>query len=226
MTKLPPPFAIKLVMRMWNGLHGLADKLIPPENRLMLLGAGMMKCASVHTAAKLQIADHLANGSKSIDELAQATSTHPDSLYRLMRALAGEGIFRELPGRRFETTPMGRALETNSANSLWLGAMLFGDETWVDSWMALPHSIQTGESAFEHVFGQRYFDYLGSHPEAGDLFNAWMTRFAEMDRPVISAIFGSERAGKVIDVGGGQGTLISAALASNPQLDRGAVRPA
>lgn len=184
----------------------------------MMLAAGMMKSISIHTAAKLQIADHLAGGSKSIDELAKATSTHAGSLYRLMRALASEGIFRELEGRRFETTPMGQALEVNSTNSVWLMAMLSGDKTWRDAWIALPHSIQTGETAFEYVFGQRYFDYLVAHPEAGELFNSWMTRVAEMNRSVISAIFSPEQPGKVIDIGGGQGALLNAALASNPRL--------
>ena len=93
MNRLPPPFVIKLVIRIRNWLHGLADKLMPPHIRMMMSGCGFMKSISIHTAAKLHIADHLANGSKSIDELAKATSTHADLLYRLMRALASEGIF-------------------------------------------------------------------------------------------------------------------------------------
>jgi hypothetical protein len=203
---------------VWNSLQRLADKLKPPEIQVMLLAGGISKSLSIHTAAKLQIADHLANGSKNIDELANATSTHPDSLYRLMRALASEGIFHELQGKRFETTPQGHALEKNAKNSIWPMAMLICHEIWRDPWLALTHSIKTGEAAFEHVFGQKYFDYLASHPEAGELFNSWMTRSAEANRPVIRAIFKSEKPGKVIDIGGGQGTLISTALESNPQL--------
>ncbi len=118
MSRLPPPFAIKLMLWIWTGLHGLADKLLPPEIRVVQLVSNMWKSIAIHTAAELQIAEHLTRGSKSVDELAKATSTHADSLYRLMRALASEGIFREVEGRRFETTPMGRALEANSATSI------------------------------------------------------------------------------------------------------------
>ncbi len=218
MSRLPPPFAIRLVLWIWNGLHGLADKFLPPEIRVVQLVSNLWKSIAIHTAAELQIAEHLTRGSKSVDELAKATSTHADSLYRLMRALASEGIFREVEGRRFETTPMGRALEANSATSIRPVAMLIGHETWRDAWHALPHSIQTGETAFEHVFGHAYFDYPVSHPEARKLFDSWMTRVAEMNRSVIRAIFGREQPGKVIDIGGGQGALINTALESNPRL--------
>jgi hypothetical protein len=184
---------------------------------MMSIG-NLFKAISIHTAAELHIADHLANGSKSIDELAKATSTRADSLHRLMRALASEGIFRELAKRRFETTPMGQALESSSASSIRFLALLIGDKTWVAPWMALTQSIRTGESAFENVFGQGYFDYLASRPEDGKLFNSWMTRLAEISSPIISAIFGQEQSARIVDVGGGQGALISAALASNPKL--------
>jgi len=199
-------------------LHGLADKIMPPEVQVAMLLFSRTKSLSIYTAARLQIADYLADAEKSIDELAKATSTDPDALYRLMRALASEGIFHELPGKRFKTTPQGRALEKDAEISIWPSAMLTGHEIWRDPWYALTHSIQTGEAAFEHVFGERYFDYLESHPEAGSLFNLWMTRAAETNRGVLDAIFNSERPGKVIDIGGGQGFLIRAALESNPQL--------
>jgi hypothetical protein len=51
--------------------------------------------AAVYTAAQLRVADHLAEGVSDIDELAKRTGTHVDSLYRLLRALAGAGYFRE-----------------------------------------------------------------------------------------------------------------------------------
>lgn len=218
MNKLPPPFLIKLVMGLWNGLHGLANRFLPPEVRVLMLTSGIQKSMMIHTAAKLQIADHLAKGSKSIEELALDTSTHADSLYRLMRALAGEGIFHELPGRRFETSILGRTLEKNVTKSIWPMAMLVGHETWSNAWLTFPKSIKSGEAAFEQVFGKTYFDYLTTHPEAGELFDLWMSRAAEMNQDVIRAIFKSEKPGKVIDVGGGLGSLISMALESNPKL--------
>jgi hypothetical protein len=219
MNKLPPSFLINLVMGLWNGLHGLANKFLPPEVRVLFMTSGIQKSMMIHTAARLQIADHLASGIKSLEDLALATSTHTDSLYRLMRALAGEGIFYELPGKRFETSPMGRALEKNATKSVWPLAMLVGHETWSNSWLALPKSIKTGEAAFEIVFGKKYFDYLATHVEAGDLFDLWMKRVAEINQDIIRAIFKSEKPGKVIDIGGGLGSLISTALESNPKLN-------
>ena len=62
----------------------------------------------------LGIADLLANGSQSSDALAAATSSHPDALYRLLRALAAVGVFREEPGRRFASTPLGDCLRADA----------------------------------------------------------------------------------------------------------------
>ena len=218
MAKLPPPFAIKLVQWSWVRLQGIADKLMPPPVRVMLLAGGVMKAFSLSAAARLGIADLLASGPMSVADLAKATSTDADPLYRLMRALAGEGIFRELDGRRFETTPMGRALEADSETSVRPLLLLASDETWIQAWKALPHSLRTGETAFDHAFGQGYFDYLAAHPEAGELFNSWMTRAAELNRPAIEGMFAALQTGRVVDVGGGQGSLINTVLSANRDL--------
>ena len=70
--QIAPSFAIRLVLWIWNGLHRLADKLLPPEIRVVQLVSNMWKSIAIHTAAELQIAEHLTHGSKSVDELAKA----------------------------------------------------------------------------------------------------------------------------------------------------------
>ena len=75
---------------------------VPPATILMQLinGKSLSRCVSL--AAELAIADLLADGPKDVQALAQATATSPDPLYRVLRLLAGAGVFEELPDRRFQ----------------------------------------------------------------------------------------------------------------------------
>lgn len=61
---------------------------------LQMLNA-FLTVQALHVAAALGIADRLADGPRSVDELTDATGAHHVSLYRLLRMLAGVGVFRE-----------------------------------------------------------------------------------------------------------------------------------
>ena len=60
-----------------------------------MLARAQLTGQAIYIAAKLRIADYLKDGAKSVEELAERTKTHPDSLYRLLRMLASIGIFAE-----------------------------------------------------------------------------------------------------------------------------------
>ena len=99
---------------------------------------------AIHIAAKLRIADYLKDGAKSVEELAERTESHPDSLYRLLRMLASIGIFAETPRGgevqanqrnkiRFELTSMASPLQSEAENSVRNFALLFGLESFKKS---------------------------------------------------------------------------------------------
>jgi DNA-binding HxlR family transcriptional regulator len=89
----------------------------PVETLLRLIG-GYQVSQAIHVAASLGIADALAEGPRTSDEIAAATETHPDTLYRLLRALASVGIFEEDDGRRFSLTPVGDSLRSDAPATL------------------------------------------------------------------------------------------------------------
>ncbi|CAN5894572.1 hypothetical protein BH24CHL4_BH24CHL4_27550 [soil metagenome] len=72
------------------------------EVTLRRLVNGYQTTQAIHVAAKLGIADLLADGPRTSDDLAVATATHAPSLYRLMRALAAVDILREEDGVLFD----------------------------------------------------------------------------------------------------------------------------
>ena len=87
---------------------------LSPQEYVNQLICGYWNSQCVYVAAKLGIADLLADGPLSIDDLADRTATHPPSLFRVLRALASLGVFAEEPGERFRLTPVAETLQSTS----------------------------------------------------------------------------------------------------------------
>ena len=100
--KLPPLFVIKATIGLRNFLVRLTKKMLPANFVLLEEASTFWKAKSIEVAANLNIPDFLEKGSMSIEKLAALTQTKEDALYRMLRALSGEGIFKELPGRKFK----------------------------------------------------------------------------------------------------------------------------
>jgi hypothetical protein len=188
-----------------------------PAEHVGRLVSGYWMSQAVYVAAKLELADRLVSGPQTAEQLAQATHTNPAALYRLLRALASVGVFREVDNRRFELTPAAELLQRGVPGSQWAMAVMMGEEHYV-AWGDLMHSIRTGEGAFRKQFGQPVFDYLAAHPEPAKIFDAAMTGIHGRETgPMLDAYdFGQFE--RVVDVGGGNGSLIVPLLERYPNV--------
>lgn len=177
---------------------------------------------AVHAAAKLGIADVLAEGSKTTEELAARTGTHEPSLYRLLRALSGAGFVHQSEPGRFELTAFGEVLRSDVPGSMRATAITeLGDEHY-EAWGSLVHSIRTGGMAFEHRYGMPVWEFYRRNPEEAANFNRTMADFSAKFAPAILMGYDFARFKNVVDVGGGNGTLLAGILADWPHL-RGTV---
>ena len=193
-----------------------------PSVALTRLVNGYQVSYALHAAATLGIADLLAGGTDSVDELAAATGCQAGPLYRLLRALAAAGVLHEEPDWRFTLTAMGNCLRSDAADPVGPWAMLAGQPYVHRAWEALPHSLRTGETAFRHVHGADVWDYRARHPEQSAIFDAAMSGIS---RRVAEAVAGTCDFGgfrRVVDVGGGEGVLLARILAGHPTV-RGVV---
>ncbi len=172
----------------------------------------------IHVAAKLGIADLLSDGAKSSAELAKSTGVDADALYRMLRALASLGIFAERDPGFFELTPLAEYLRTGAPGSLRAAAIMFGEDWHYRPWGNLLHSVKTGQTAFSHIFGEEVFPYLAWNEEAAKIFNEAMTGGASADIAAITAAYDFSGIGRVVDIGGGHGSLIAAVLKANPSI--------
>jgi hypothetical protein len=203
-----------------------AAREVPAHVALLQMITARWISQAISAAAKLNVADQLAAGPRTIAELAAATRTDAPSLYRLLRALASVGIFAEvdatphteLAARRFSLTPLAEPLRSAAPHSMYGAALMIGEEWQVRAWADLYRSVQTGETAFNRVFGMPFFDFLSSHPEALETFFFAMKSFTAVSQDAIVAAADFSGIETLIDVGGGNATLLAAILKANPSL--------
>ena len=190
---------------------------IPPSVALHQLMVGHWVSQALCVAAELGIADQMAAAPRDVSELAKAVSAHPGALFRLMRALASVGVFVEVAPRRFALTPVGDCLRATSPTSLRALALTVNSVDWA-AWAEMRHSLRTGETAFQRVHQMGPFDYFRRNPEAGKTFDEAMTGFVTQNGAAIVEAYDFTRVLRVIDVGGGVGTLMMSIRRSNPEV--------
>src|SRR5262249_324116 len=171
----------------------------------------------VYVAAKLGIADLVGDETRTSRELAERTGAHEEALQRVLMALASLGILRDLGDRRFGLTERGRYLRSATPGSLRRAALLSG-ERWDRPWGGLLHSVETGETAFEHVFGMRTFEYMAQNPALAGIYNDAMSASAEERAAAVVGTYDFSRFRSVADVGGGHGALLAAILVAHPAV--------
>lgn len=189
----------------------------PVHQQLDHLISGYWISQAIYAAAKFGIADLLAKGPQTAAQLAAATSTNPDALYRLLRALASVGIFAEGAGRQFSLTPLAEPLRSDVPGSKRALSLMSGDEQF-RAWSEIVHSIQTGERAFDKVFGERIFDYLARHPDKARVFDAAMVGIHGRESAAILDAYDFSGIGVLADVGGGNGSQLTAVLQKHPHM--------
>ena len=191
---------------------------IPPYVAMVEMVLAQWNSAAICAVAKLGVADHLESGPKTTEELASLVNLHEDSLYRVLRALAGLGIFQEGENRTFSQTPLSEVLRTNATPSLRYSAAMMIDDWQFRSVQAICSTLENGRSAMANVFGTGLFEYLQTHPDQAFRFNRGMTDLSSGDAPAVVASYDFSGFGHIVDVAGGAGGLLGAILASAPNL--------
>ena len=173
---------------------------------------GFRKTQMIYTAARLGIPDLLEDGPRSAPDLAGDTRTDPRSLYRLLRALSGLGVFTETQDGRFGLTPLSETLRSGAPGSLRGMALLYGDGWMWQAYGAMFYSVSTGLPAFERVHGQSFYEYQELHPAAAAIFDGAMTSFSGLESAAVLLEYDFSSTRSIVDVGGGRGALLAAIL--------------
>jgi hypothetical protein len=176
---------------------------------------GIHRAQAVYVVARLGIADLLANGPLTVDELAEAANARFPELNRVMRFLAGEGVFTQDELGRYALNDAAAVLRSDAPNSLRPMALYLGSQHIWSAWSHLIDSVTQGTVAFEAAHGMQRWQYEAAHPNAYALFQTYQSAAAGRRSPAAYDFSGMST---VVDVGGGRGTMLIDVLRSHSGL--------
>lgn len=179
--------------------------------------SGYWQSQAVYVAAKLGLPDQLAHGPRTADDLAALVQVQPGPLFRLLRALASIGVFRETSPQTFENTPESELLRGDVPGTQRPLALMMGEEHY-HAWGRLLFSVQTGRGSFQEIYGEPIFQFLATRPEPAATFDAAMTAIHGRETAAMLDAFDFSRFGTLCDVGGGNGSLLIKTLERTPGL--------
>jgi hypothetical protein len=204
-------------------MNSTSDPADPPDQRLTeaarLRGLimGFRTTQLLYVAARLNLADKLANAPQEAEPLAAAVGADPLSLRRVLRALVSMGLLVETNGI-FSLTSLGELLRRDVPGSVHGVAVLYGEDWLWRAYGRMLHSVQTGQPAFAHVHGLSFYEYLEREPDAAEDFQDAMSEYSRLEAAAIAAAYDFSGPATVVDVGGGQGTLLATLLKANADL--------
>jgi len=187
---------------------------IPPAGRLLEMFGGLFVAWMLYTVAERGVADLLTDGPQTSVELAQATGLHEPSLYRILRSLASFGVFVEESPRRFALNPLGSALQTGDPSG-------GRDFVMLVPWHAragaeLPRIAASGENGMQLAFGMPIWEFLKQNPEESAAFNRALIATGAGEPAAVADAYDFSGVQRLVDVGGGIGTLLATVLERNP----------
>ncbi|QLL10416.1 hydroxyneurosporene methyltransferase [Mycobacterium vicinigordonae] len=191
--------------------------MVPPPVAVMEMVVNSWAAQAITAAAELGIADALAGGPMSAEELAAAVDADADALRRLLRALISRGVFRQRRDGRYDLTPLAETLRSDAEVSLVGWTRWLGSPQHREHWSHLTDAIRTGRSVIPELRGKPAFEYLASEPELGEIFNQAMTGGSALSIGPVVAAYDFSPYATIVDVGGGHGRLLAAIMAATPQ---------
>jgi len=194
------------------------SQAIPLRFQLVRMISGIWVPQAIYAAAKLGLADALAEGPLTSDDVARTANTHPGATYRLLRALAVLELVT-IDGGRFELTALGRCLVSDAPDSVRSWALLWGGEMMWAPWGRLADCVKTGEMAPKLLSGvDSAFALMEAHPDDAAHFNRSMLELTRGVAAALPAAYDFSGARSVVDVGGGFGALLPPLLHAHAAL--------
>ena len=166
---------------------------------------------AIYAAAKLGLADFLIDAPIDIEKLSNLANVDDSALKRMMKILCGMGVFYMDERHNYSLTSLGETLLSDHSNSVRDYIINYHDTAFA-CFVNLIDCVRTGAPVFEQTFGANLYDYVGSDPEITKVFQAGMKSRTRVDTSAILAAYNFTDAGQIVDVGGGNGSLLQAIM--------------
>jgi O-methyltransferase/methyltransferase family protein len=188
-----------------------------PLKKLLDFRNGLIIHQAICAVVKLGVPDLLGRGPCSAAQLAAELNVNEDALYRTMRALAGQGVFEETRSREFANSEVSALLRHDVLGSIRPAFLYFGTDFYYQPFGELLHCIQSGERAAK-LFRGNDWEYMQQRPELAMIFDDAMTNMSVMQAPAIADAYDFGHWQTLMDVGGGNGILLSHILRRHVSL--------
>jgi hypothetical protein len=189
----------------------------PAEATVLQIGRGYQLSQALYVAAKLGVADVLVAAPLTAEAVADAVDVSAPVLRRVLRALVAGGVFTELEDGRFANNDAAAAIRADAPGGMRDVVISFCEEMY-RAFGELLHTVRTGETAFDVVFGAPLFEYYAANPEAEASAAARMLARTLPAATQFAATDVVRDARTVVDVGGGTGTLLAEVLRHRPTI--------
>jgi hypothetical protein len=182
------------------------------------MAGGHVLAKALYAVAELAIADHLADGPRSADDLARATGAHAPSIYRVLRTLTAFGVFDQASDGRFSLTPLGATLQSSAPSHTRAAVRMLSSPLMWSACGEFLHAVRTGGPGVDKAFGKPVFDVLAADPQQSTIFNEAMIGFHGDEPPAVAAAYDFSGLRTIVDVGGGTGNLLLTILEKHSGL--------
>jgi hypothetical protein len=216
LPKIPPARVVRAAEAVRERVQRLHRRMVPAPIALVEMVWGCQVTQALYVAAKLGIADVLAAGPLTPEEIARRVDASPDGVFRLLRALASRGVFAARADGRYELTPLADTLRTDAPVSMRSVALTWGSPEHWEHWGHLLDSVRSGEPAVPAIRGMDFFAFTEANPDFGEVFNNAMTTFSNVAKEPVLAAYDFSPFATIVDVGGGHGALLAAILQQTP----------
>jgi methylase of polypeptide subunit release factors len=218
LKKFPPLFLVKFAGFFKLLFHNLSKKMFPAQVLLMEYSANFLLNRALGVAVELNIADLLKERPQTISELAFKTNVNEEALYRLMRALASEGFFKDIGNRTFANTKFSNSMAEGKNSLKYFVKHHLGSKNWMLA-SEMEHCVRNGENAIKKLHGVEPFEYLEKFPEANEVFNRSMTDTSTISAEAFISGYDFSKYKQISDIGGGHGYLLSCILYKNKNTE-------
>jgi hypothetical protein len=185
---------------------------------LLSMSHGLIIQQALYSAAALGIADLLKDGPLTSMEVAGHLEVNESALYRILRLLASQSVFEETSPRTFANSKLSHFMRSGVPDSVRSILIFRGSELFYQPFAEILYSVRTGKPARTKVFGVDGWEYLKQHPEQAQIFDDAMTDMSGLIGPTVAAAYDFGRWGSIMDVGGGNGSLLASVLKAHPKV--------
>ena len=216
--RAPPRPAARAVLRLRSALLRAADRILPADIAVFEASKGFGETRVLGALAELGVADELARGPQTAEELARRMGLDADALHRTLRAAATRDLVRVDRRGRFRLGRLGKVLRRDDPRSMRPWVRYIALDSTQDAWAGLSDTLRTGEPSFPAVHGRSVWAHFAANPDEERLFADTMRRMTELVLPSVAAGYPWPEEGTVCDVAGGVGTLLAGLLHARPRL--------